>query len=129
MGFYRNKFPDDQVHFRERMEEMYGKSLEKIELQGVEREKAWVEVERTFTTLAEFMEKNKGEEGGEYVMGRDVSFSDFALWSCLITVKNVSPDEGWPKIVTWEGGRWERYFRACERWMEVGGAPGAAPSC
>ncbi|KAF8880524.1 hypothetical protein BD779DRAFT_1446175 [Infundibulicybe gibba] len=116
MGLYQTKLPVDQVHFRKRMEERFGKPLEKIELSGPERERAYGEVESAFSSLAEFLDKNTE---GDYIMGKRISFSDFALWSCLISLKTISPDEAWVKLASWNGGRWVKYFQKCEEWMAV----------
>lgn len=123
MQMYRSKVPRDQVHFRTRMEKLYGKPLEDIELKGdVARDQAWERLHGAFEILAGFLKKN---DRGEFFMGERVSFSDFTLCAFLLFLRNTSPDDAWVKITSWDGGRWTRYVDACREWILV---PGGMPS-
>ncbi|KAF9465918.1 hypothetical protein BDZ94DRAFT_1159222 [Collybia nuda] len=110
------KPPIDQADFRVRMEGRFGKKFEEIELRGEEREAAWQDVERAFKKLSGFFPKGKN---GQYLTGDMVSFPDFALCGFLLFIKNISPNDAWEKIASWEDGKWCRYLEAFGRWMAV----------
>ncbi|TFK70221.1 hypothetical protein BDN72DRAFT_550443 [Pluteus cervinus] len=61
MGIYHGKLPADQIDFRRRMENRFGKPLEEIEARGEAREKAWKELEEAFGKLDTFLKKNQLE--------------------------------------------------------------------
>jgi hypothetical protein len=62
-------------------------------------------------------------ESGVFLMGHQVSCADFALCAALIFFKEISPDDLWAGIASWDGGRWERYVDAFKDWMAVDNYP------
>lgn len=85
-----------------------------------QREHAWRAVKDQFDFLASLLDKNAPPDGnGIVVMGRDVSYADFALCSVLIWVERVSPHDGWARIRQWNGERWVRLFASCQQYMDV----------
>lgn len=87
---------------------------------GPNREQQWQQVRESFTFLASVMDKNTGEDGDrDLVSGHDITYSDFALVSILIWIERVSPQEGWLRIRSWNGGRWSRLMERCRQYMDV----------
>ena len=87
---------------------------------GPHREQQWQQVKDSFNFLANVMDKNSGEDGDrDLACGRDISYADFALVSILIWIERVSPHEGWPRIRSWNGGRWSRLMERCRQYMDV----------
>ncbi|EMD36294.1 hypothetical protein CERSUDRAFT_84368 [Gelatoporia subvermispora B] len=90
------------------------------ELVGTQREQAWRAVKEEFDFLAWILEKNAAPDGdGIVVMGRNVSYADFALCSVLIWIERVSPHDGWVRIRQWNNGRWMRLWERCRDCMDV----------
>ena len=69
-----------QAHFRR---PSHGGAIT-VQLTGAQREQAWRVVKEQFDFLAGILDKNSPPDGnGIVVMGRDVSYADFALCSVL----------------------------------------------
>ncbi|TFK82811.1 hypothetical protein K466DRAFT_529904, partial [Polyporus arcularius HHB13444] len=88
-------------------------------LVGHQREQAWAAVREQFNFLASVLDKNTSDGNGIVVMGRDVSYADFALCSVLIWVEKVSPHDCWARIREWNGGRWGKLYNRCREYMDV----------
>ncbi|EJD08503.1 uncharacterized protein FOMMEDRAFT_101922 [Fomitiporia mediterranea MF3/22] len=89
-------------------------------LSGPQREQAWQAVRENFKTLSDILDKNSGEDGdGVVVSGRDITYADFALCAILIWIERVSPQDVWPLIRSWNGGRWARLMDRCRDYMDV----------
>lgn len=89
-------------------------------LSGPQREQAWVAVRDNFQFLASVLDKNSGEDGdGVVVSGRDITYADFAICAILIWIERVSPQDGWPRVKAWNGGRWTRLMERCRDYMDV----------
>ncbi|KAF9261646.1 hypothetical protein L218DRAFT_869391 [Marasmius fiardii PR-910] len=84
---------------------------------GPQREQAWLAVKEQFDFLASILSKNIGDGDGTLVMGYDVSYGDFALCSVLIWIERMAPHDGWSRVRTWNGGRWERLWEKCKPYM------------
>ncbi|KAF9562103.1 hypothetical protein CPC08DRAFT_706987 [Agrocybe pediades] len=112
----RSKTPNEQPHYRRRMEAAYGKPFEDLEKRGPEREAVYRSLEQTFTSLKTAMDKN---EDGEFLSGGQVLAIDLVFAAYLIWLQRLSPDEIWPRIVSWDNGRWERYLDNFKDWMTV----------
>ncbi|KAH9919974.1 uncharacterized protein BXZ73DRAFT_52352 [Epithele typhae] len=89
------------------------------ELTSAQREQAWAAVREQFHFLAGILDRNNSDGNGIVVMGRDVSYADFALCSVLIWVEKVSPHDCWARIREWDGGRWARLYGRCKEYMDV----------
>lgn len=86
---------------------------------GPHREQAWLAIQEKFDFLASVLDKNGDEGEGDLVCGRDLTYSDFALCAILIWIERVSPQEGWPRVRSWNGGRWSRLMERCRDYMDV----------
>ncbi|ESK93860.1 hypothetical protein Moror_13043 [Moniliophthora roreri MCA 2997] len=84
---------------------------------GPQREQAWLAVKEQFDFLATVLAKNTGDGDGTVVMGYEVSYADFALCSVLIWIERMAPHDGWSRVRTWNGGRWERLWERCKPYM------------
>ncbi|KDR79114.1 hypothetical protein GALMADRAFT_242980 [Galerina marginata CBS 339.88] len=116
MAIYHSKSPDEQLDFKQRIETRFGKPIDAIEKQGAEREASFKALEQVFTMLKFAFSKN---EDGDFLMGSQVSFADFALFGFLTMIKSASPEEIYPRIISWDGGRWGRYLEGFEGWIAV----------
>jgi glutathione S-transferase len=85
---------------------------------GPERERAWMAVKEQFDFLANILGKNVGDGDGVVAMGRDVSYADFALCSVLIWIERMAPHDGWARVRTWNGGRWNLLWERCRPYMD-----------
>ncbi|KAI0343833.1 hypothetical protein BDW22DRAFT_1406933 [Trametopsis cervina] len=86
-----------------------------------EREQAWRAAQEQFSFLASIMDKNHGDltADGVVVMGRNVSYADFALCSVLIWIEQVAPRDGWARMRVWNDGRWDKLQARCREYMDV----------
>lgn len=119
MALYRAKPPgEEQDDFRRRMEARLGSPLESIEKQGEEREEAFKALEETFALLGISIDRNE-PSSREYLMGQHISFADLALCAWCITIKAISPEDVWARILSWDGGRWGLYVERFQPYMDV----------
>jgi glutathione S-transferase len=85
---------------------------------GPQRELAWQAVKEQFDFLSMIMDKNSGDGDGVVVMGRDVTYADFALCAVLIWIERMAAHDGWARVRTWNGGRWHRLLERCREYMD-----------
>ncbi|KAJ7574797.1 hypothetical protein C8J56DRAFT_802519 [Mycena floridula] len=85
---------------------------------GPQREQAWAAVKEQFDFLAMILGKNVGDGDGIVVSGREVSYADFALCSVLIWIERMAPHDGWSRVRTWNGGRWNLLWERCKAYMD-----------
>lgn len=85
---------------------------------GPQREQAWLAVKEQFDFLAMILDKNAGDGDGTVAMGHDVSYADFALCSVLIWIERMAAHDGWARVRTWNGGRWNRLWDRCREYMD-----------
>lgn len=117
MDFYRAKPPGDRLHFRTRIEARFGVKFADLELKGSQRESTFDKLKDNFTSLLNLF--GDGQEEG-YLLSRDaISYPDFALGGSLMCMKTVSPEDAWMRVSTWNGGKWNRYIQAFQRWVSV----------
>jgi glutathione S-transferase len=119
-ALYRSKPPSERQMLRARFEAPDEKPLEEFEAKGAERETVWKELEQTMKFVQDAFNHN---ESGVFLMGHQVTCADFALCAALIFFKEISPDDLWAGIASWDGGRWERYVDAFKDWMAVDNYP------
>lgn len=85
---------------------------------GPQGEHLWIAVKEQFDFLATILGKNSGDGDGVVSFGREVSYADFALCSVLIWIQRISPHDGWARVRTWNGGRWNLLWERCKPYME-----------
>jgi glutathione S-transferase len=83
-----------------------------------ERELAWMAVKEQFDFLATIMDKNCVSGDGIVAMGHEVTYADFALCAVLIWIERMTARDGWARIRTWNGGRWNRLWDRCRDYMD-----------
>ncbi|KAF8637039.1 hypothetical protein AX16_010894 [Volvariella volvacea WC 439] len=88
-------------------------------LTPAQREQAWQAVEEQFNFLAMILDKNSVDGDGVVVMGRDVTYADFALCSVLIWIERMAAHDGWSRVKRWNNGRWARLWDRCREYMDV----------
>lgn len=89
-------------------------------LDASQRDQAWKAIQHQFDLLASMLDRNAGDGVGDgvVVMGRDVSYADFALCAVLIWIERMAPRE-WATIRTWNRGRWGELYKRCRDFMDV----------
>jgi len=87
-------------------------------LVGEQREYQWRLVQEQFTFLSVIMDKNVGDGDGVVSMGHEVSYADFAVCAVLIWIERMAPHDGWARVRTWNGGRWNRLWERCKGYMD-----------
>ncbi|KAF8879270.1 hypothetical protein BD779DRAFT_1767752 [Infundibulicybe gibba] len=85
---------------------------------GPQREQAWLAVKEQFDFLAMILDKNSGDGDGTVAMGHDVTYADFALCSVLIWIERMAAHDGWARVRSWNGGRWNRLWERCREYMD-----------
>ncbi|KIM43674.1 hypothetical protein M413DRAFT_443580, partial [Hebeloma cylindrosporum] len=85
-AMYRSKPASEQPSLRAKIEARFGKPLEEVEAKGAEREAAWKELEQTMKFVQDAFERN---DSGVFLMGRQVSCADFALFGSLFFFKEI----------------------------------------
>ena len=85
---------------------------------GPQREQAWLAVKEQFDFLSMILGKNVGDGDGVVAMGHNVSYADFALCSVLIWIERMAPHDGWSRVRTWNGGRWNLLWERCRAYMD-----------
>lgn len=108
-----HRLPDQtQAHFR-------GGQGPAGTLVGPQREQAWLAVQEQFNFLAKIMDKNNIDGDGVVSMGHEVTYADFAIVSILIWIEQMAAHDGWARVRTWNGGRWNRLWDRCREYMDV----------
>ncbi|KAF8526698.1 hypothetical protein JB92DRAFT_2783896 [Gautieria morchelliformis] len=106
----------DKAYFRETRERWLGCKLEEISPPGSKRDTQWEKLKEELEALAGLHTDLSGDgEGKLFVLGDQVSRSDFVLIGYFIWMACVNPD-GWETIKTWSGGKWKRLWDASEVW-------------
>ncbi|KAF9531480.1 hypothetical protein CPB83DRAFT_106535 [Crepidotus variabilis] len=87
-------------------------------LTGHQREQQWRAVQAQFDFLDGIISKNDNDGDGVVVMGRDLSYADFAVCAVLLWIKRMAGNDGWARVRTWNNGRWERLLDRCREFMD-----------
>ncbi len=104
--------PTSQVYYRTTREKAWGKTLEDITPSGDSRVEQWKKVEAGFSGMAVWYSK-KSEEG-PFIMGSEVSWTDFVVGGHLMWFNKAWGDDDpkWGAIMQWNGGIWRTLLRA-----------------
>lgn len=100
----------------ERSREWVG-PLSAVRQRSAGTQEQWELVRQKFDSLAR--ELDRGDGDGTVVMGQEVTYADFALCSVLVWIRNAAPYVVWEMVKTWNGGRWQRLWDRCSRYMDV----------
>ncbi|KDQ17824.1 hypothetical protein BOTBODRAFT_171539 [Botryobasidium botryosum FD-172 SS1] len=112
-------------HFRRTRDPWYGVPIEEARPKGAALEEAWAKVKEEFDVLDAILEENsveRGGDGGDFVLGHQISFADFTLVGLFVLLSKFQPEEDgcpWYRVKRWHGGRWERMWKKCEGLMQV----------
>lgn len=87
-------------------------------LVGPQREQQWAVVQEQFSFLAKIMDKNRIDGDGIVTMGDTVTYADFAICAILIWIERMAAKDGWARVRTWNGGRWNRLWDRCREYMD-----------
>ncbi|KDN50781.1 hypothetical protein RSAG8_01279, partial [Rhizoctonia solani AG-8 WAC10335] len=78
----------------------------------------WAIVEEKWDKFSKAIDLNdSSSEAGPFVMGKQVSFADFAIGGFINWLRKVD-EEGmprWKRVSEWQGGRWARYWNEVEK--------------
>ncbi|KAJ7904991.1 hypothetical protein B0H13DRAFT_2274571 [Mycena leptocephala] len=109
--------PKSEEYFVRTREVSFGKKLVDMMPTGEAHKLAWKEVESGFGKVDRWL--NEGpNEGAPFVMGDQISFSDFMIagelqW-CLKAFGEDS--ELWKDMMVWHGGRWAKLFNNLKKY-------------
>ncbi|TFY75750.1 hypothetical protein EWM64_g8263 [Hericium alpestre] len=131
VALYKSKLPHDQVDYAARKLGAPGvTSIEDLEVNGTEaRAKEWEKLRNAFRVLEDVQKEAEAyysQAQNPGIPSRDgtgvpvfqppgLTYSDFAVAAVLMMIRNLSPDEAWPKVRVWDSGRWGRLFQEVER--------------
>ncbi|KAI0322128.1 hypothetical protein OF83DRAFT_1095380 [Amylostereum chailletii] len=139
LALYDSKLPVDQKDYvkRKTREKSVG-TLQELQVNDPEgRAAAWRRFREAFRLLAQVAEEGeayyralpdgspKKEEGNvsddiPLFHPPAVTYSDLALGALLIELHEISPEDGWKEVSTWDGGRWARLREGLQsRWGYV----------
>ena len=113
------------VYFRETRALWWGKPLEEW---VKDRPAHWEKILKAYEKLAKLYDEHAGLEakddkavGGAWAMGGETpTFADFVVGGCLIWTKklNKAEGEGWNVLGKAQGGRWDRFLKKLEPYMQ-----------
>ncbi|KAJ1303999.1 hypothetical protein OPQ81_008407 [Rhizoctonia solani] len=75
----------------------------------------WEEARKKFVAFSKSVQLNDGTENeGPFIMGKAVSFLDFALGGLYYWIKNIEGEDSarLKEVLEWEGGRWGKHHQA-----------------
>ncbi|KAK5656732.1 hypothetical protein OQA88_4280 [Cercophora sp. LCS_1] len=101
--------PRAEEYFRQTREPVMG-PLEAL-LDGDKEERAWQEADKGLKAVGDKMRR----EGGPFVLGREVSLTDFSI-AGHVQLARVVDEKIYERLVGYEGFR--GIYEACGRWME-----------
>ncbi|KAK7058530.1 hypothetical protein VNI00_002166 [Paramarasmius palmivorus] len=103
-------------YFRRTREEMCGLTMEDLYPKGDKAEEGWKKAEVDLAAVDRWL-----KEGGEFVMGDEPCFADFALGGVLVGCKALFGEDSkeWKQITEWHNGRWGRYSKSLEKYEKV----------
>ncbi|KAF8604658.1 hypothetical protein BDV93DRAFT_522358 [Ceratobasidium sp. AG-I] len=100
-------------YFRRTREEWMG-SLSDLSKAAPEK---WIEARKKWDDFGAKLDLNKRtDEEGPFVMGDQISFSDFAVGGAIVWLRRAEGGEmaRWKEMAEWQGGRWAKL------WAEIG---------
>ncbi|OAX84660.1 hypothetical protein ACJ72_00974 [Emergomyces africanus] len=111
-------------YFRQTRAEMFGKPLE--EMEGEELEKAWASVEADLKVVAGMLRGNpceeegregEGERKGPFFEGKEAGYADFIFAGYLVWYERGHRDS-WERVVSVGDGEIRRFWDACLPWID-----------
>ncbi|KAF8604213.1 hypothetical protein BDV93DRAFT_522663 [Ceratobasidium sp. AG-I] len=109
---------DDRGHeyFVRTREEMYEKPLTQV----LEEAKAiWsTDVRKAWKTIGDMLDANGPmEQAGLFVMGKEMSYSDFIIAGLVLWLQRGEGREGphYKELLEWDGGRWGLIWKEIEK--------------
>ncbi|CAE6454098.1 hypothetical protein ACGC1H_006078 [Rhizoctonia solani] len=91
---------------------IYGRDIREL---LPEAEDNWAKSREKWEALGDQLDR--GERGGPYVMGNQISFADFAIGGVIQWVQKCEGGEMtyWKDMSTWSGGRWGVFWKEIEK--------------
>ena len=109
--------PRAQEYFYRTRKAWFGVPLDQLPPKGsAARREAWGPVRAGFSTVAQWLPADKdGKErllfGGDKIIYADLIVASFLTWMHVLLGDD---NEEWQDILTWDGGRWARFFKLFE---------------
>ncbi|KZP19703.1 hypothetical protein FIBSPDRAFT_1045306 [Athelia psychrophila] len=105
-------------YFRTKKGPPSGATFEEADLKGEARDEQWTKVREGHEIIAGWLSKN---EGGQFVMGENVSFADTMLvaWLRMIGVMYGEESDEWKAVLSWQDGWWARYLKLFDQYLAV----------
>ena len=110
--------PAASQKYQARLESRVGMPLQEFKNDKSLHEKIWKNAEEAFTVANSWF---KASEGGAWIMGDKVSYSDLIVGSGLAYIATCSGEESeeWEKFGTWHGGRWKGLWEQVKQYANV----------
>ncbi|TFY59065.1 hypothetical protein EVJ58_g6010 [Rhodofomes roseus] len=79
----------------------------------------WQQLEGGLEELSTIVETI--EHGDRWLFGtaEGPGYADFVLAAAFVWFRNAGPEDGWERLRTMNGGRWERFFKSALEYMQV----------
>ncbi|QRV74896.1 hypothetical protein RhiJN_17605 [Ceratobasidium sp. AG-Ba] len=76
----------------------------------------WGEIHDKWGDFGKQLDYNKGADEGPFVMGKRISFTDFAIGGAIHWLRRAEGGDmpRWTNMAEWQGGRWARHWSEIE---------------
>ena len=102
-------------YLRRTREPQFGRSLEEVMPPGPVREAQWATVSSFLDLVASWLDESEGEWlGGDAPIYADLVLASHFIW----IIRSAVPD-GWPRISTWNDGRWAKFMDQCSPYIRA----------
>lgn len=117
----RNLAQASSEMYRQRMEVITGTSVEALKDDKEMQEKLWATAEEAFKVPASWFMASNGEEGGPWIMGKDITIADVILAGTLayIAIAVGEDSEEWKKIGNWNEGLWRALWERARPYLRI----------
>ena len=94
---------------------MAGKPLEEL-YDDSKRDETWVAIEGGLNDLSNFIDTLPHRE--RWLFGTDSpAYADFVLCASFCWTKAIGYEGAWERIKDLNGGKWQRLYESCEKYM------------
>ncbi|KAI8986072.1 hypothetical protein BD414DRAFT_487549 [Trametes punicea] len=111
--------PRSAAYFRATREAHFGAKLEEFAPPGPKREQHWNGVKTAFNTFAQWLQADGTDK--PFFLGDKIGFADVTIAAFLVSIRILfgADSKEWADILTWDGGRWARLYKAFSKYDAV----------
>jgi glutathione S-transferase len=99
---------------------IFGVGVDEMWPSGSHREETFHNLAKGLDVISSLIEKNNNGGVDSWVLGgKEPSYADFTLCAQFIWLSRAGPAGAWQRVRSWNGGRWDKFWRRCEAYMQV----------